>query len=130
MSYVEYTVRGTADGNVTYTLKTGIHYQSKRYGKSITVPSGYESDGATGAVDVPGTRAWWVHDKVCDDPQWNDGSAISAWTAARIISDILREEGKEVEKWTTKCSRTARGYYWFWATYLFGCKNARKNGWF
>ena len=110
-------------------LKT-IEYTSKRYGKTVLVPYGYYSDGATGAKDLRGdhpclkglrfvlsSRAWWVHDVLCDDGKWFDGTECNNWQASMVLKDILKEEGRWV-----------RDFWWFTATWLFGGGKARENG--
>ena len=100
-----------------YILQHTLVYTSPRYGKKITVPAGFQSDGATGAIDI-WSDSWWVHDKICDDPHWDDGAPITAWQAATVLHDILEKEGH----W-------ARAWYWRLSTFLLGCKAARRNGW-
>lgn len=102
------------DGN--YQLLEEIVYKSARYGKTITVPVGAISDGATGAMDIT-SRSWWVHDELCRRGTWDDGSKISNWECSQILQDILVEEGRY---WQSK--------RWFWATWIFGGGEARKNG--
>lgn len=99
-----------------YVLKNTITYRSLRYGKTIVVPIGYPSDGATGAIDI-NSRAWWVHDYLCDTGKFSDGSPCNNLQASTIISDILKAEG-----------RWFRARTWFVATYLFGGGRARHNG--
>lgn len=101
-----------------YSNRTQLVYVSPRYGRSLTVPKGYKSDGATGALDI-WSRAWWVHDMACETGQWDDGHPMSNWDASTVLSDILLEEG-----------RWARAVYWWWFTYLFGGGKARQNGMF
>lgn len=95
-----------------------IIYYSERYSKCITVPIGYPSDGATGALDVC-PKAWYVHDKLCDFGHFDDGSPCTNWQASTILSDILKEEGY----WF-------RTHTWKYTTFLFGGGEARKNGMF
>ena len=97
------------------TLEAYIYSDSKT-GKVIAIPEGRESDGATGAFDIYGA-AWWVHDEICRYPYWVDNTPITAAEAARVLSDILAANGH----WF-------RARYWRVATFLFGCKSARKNG--
>ena len=105
------------DAEGMYRAPRKIRYESPRYpGKTITVPEGYESDGATGAFDIC-SDSWWVHDVICDRATWDDGTPINAWQAAAVLSDILASEG-----------RWARAIYWRWTTYLIGCHKTRKNG--
>jgi len=98
-----------------YILPYTIRYHSKRYSQIVIVRKGYVSDGATGAFDI-WSEAWWVHDKLCDTGTWDDGTPITNWQASSVLADILKSEG-----------RWFRAKYWFWATYLFGCKKAREN---
>jgi len=85
-----------------------IIYISPRYGKQKTVPEGYISDGATGAVDIY-SNAWWVHDILKWDKFWDDGTECSNTQASFVIYDILVSEG-----------RWFRARTWFVATYLWG----------
>jgi len=70
-----------------------IIYISPRYGKQKTVPEGYISDGATGAVDIY-SNAWWVHDILKWDKFWDDGTECSNTQASFVIYDILVSEGR------------------------------------
>lgn len=101
-----------------YVLEETVVYYSAQYGKFITLHAGMESDGATGAFDIE-SLSWWVHDHICDNPVWDDGSKITAWQAAHVLKDILLAEG-----------RPMRSVLWSVTTFLFGCHEARKNGWF
>ena len=74
------------------------------------------SDGATGALDI-NSFSWLVHDKICYEGKFSDGSPCNNWQASQVLSDILKDEGK----WF-------RSKTWFVATWLFGGGNARKNG--
>ena len=91
-----------------YVCTTPIVYRSPRYGKVITVETGFVSDGATGAYDIR-SIGWWVHDKLCDTYQWDDGSRCSNWQASVVLHDILKAEG-----------RWFRCRSWFVATLIFG----------
>ena len=88
------------------------------YVKTITVPQGYISDGATGAMDIA-SRAWFVHDVLCQFGKWDDGTKLSNWQCSQVLQDILVEEGRY---WQSK--------RWFWATWVIGGGQARKNGMF
>lgn len=99
-----------------YTNKKLITYFSVRYQKWISVPAGYKSDGATGAKDISGD-SWWIHDKLCDDGTFDDGTKCTNWQASKILSDVLKKEG-----------RWFRARTWFVATWLFGGGKARNNG--
>ena len=105
-------------GKSLYRLLEDYEYVSPRYGKQVVCPAGMESDGATGAFDIY-SAAWWVHDNLCETAEWSDGTPVNAFQAATVLGDILVSEG-----------RVWRGIYWWWATYLLGCKKPRENGWF
>ena len=114
-----------------YSLLKGFRYYSKRYGKYKTVKNGFLSDGATGAIDISGpvcvldtwimevvkvSRSWLVHDSICDDGVWDDGTPITNFQASMVLSDILRSE-----------NRYFRQFYWFPATFLFGGGKCRER---
>lgn len=98
----------TYDGK-RYRLNKAIEYHSKRYGKTITLPAGMTSDGASGPATDIWSLAWWVHDRIWTVWQWDDGTAITLWQSSVILGDILRSEG-----------RWFRGRTWPLATYLSG----------
>lgn len=99
-----------------YYAPRKIEYFSLRYNKWVTVPKGYPSDGATGAIDI-NTQGWWVHDVLCDKGTWDDGTPVTNWQASQVLSDILASEGRWFRKHT-----------WFWATWILGGGEARGNG--
>ena len=101
-----------------YRLDEEIVYFSGRYNKTATVPINYISDGATGAMDIA-SRAWWVHDILCERGKWDDGTPLSNWQCSQVLQDILKEEGRY---WQSK--------RWFWATWMLGGGKARENGMF
>ena len=101
---------------INYKLPVKIDYYSKRYDKFVTVPKGYGSDGVTGASDIY-SNGWWVHDMLCDQGVFNDGTPCNNIQASTILHDILLSEG-----------RWFRARSWWIATYLFGGGEARKNG--
>lgn len=79
-----------------YILDEVLVYYSPRYNKTLTVPRGYKSDGASGpAVDIP-SGAWWVHDWACDGGLWDDGIKMTLWQEAMVLRDILKQEGRWV----------------------------------
>lgn len=92
-------------------------YYSKRYNRSITIPAGFYTDGATKAPDLENTDAWIIHDHICRYAVWDDGAPIDNWTASTVLGDILWRDGYKKES-----------FYWWWATYLFGGGAARDNG--
>ena len=100
-----------------YELLSDFIYYSPRYLEVVIVKKGLY-DGATGAMDIT-TKAWWVHDQICKDPYFRSGKPITAWQASCILHDVLNDEG-----------RWFRKYSWQYSTFLFGCKLAKKNGWF
>ncbi len=107
-----------------YELQEEIRYTSSRYDNAITVPIGYRSDGATWAMDIQ-SASWWVHDKMCDDGKWDDGTLCTNWQASYVVSDILWRE------WSwRKPLRGIRAILWRPATFLFGGGKARENGMF
>lgn len=96
-----------------YVLDEEIKYHSPRYDKNITIPIGYTSDGASGAMDII-SEGWWVHDWLCDQKGFDDGTQPTNWQASNILHDILKAEGY----W-------ARAEYWRMMTYWFGGKKLR-----
>jgi hypothetical protein len=103
-------------GSKKWVRTKPLRYFSQRYKKWVLIPIGYESDGATGAFDIP-SNAWWVHDKLCDDGCWSDGTPINNWEASTVLADILDKEG-----------RIFRARYWWAATWIAGCHKAQKVG--
>lgn len=114
--------------NGKYRLDKAISYYSARYQKHVTVPAGYISDGATGAMDIA-SRAWWVHDMLCQFGKWDCGTLLSNWQCSQVLQDIMVEESpqKGWERYRPS-SRYWQSKRWFWATWLLGGGEARKNG--
>ena len=115
-----------------YRILEEIKYFSERYNKEIGLKKGFKSDGATGAIDLFGSvkvgiigtkktrlvsKAFLIHDKLCDAGTFEDNTKCVNWQASQILSDILKEEGHKY-----------RAKYWLWATFIFGGGKARKNG--
>jgi len=100
-----------------YTNPAEIKFYSKRYGKYITVPKGYHSDGATGAIDI-WSEAWWVHDKLCDTGKFDDGALCTNFMASSILCEVLRKEGRWI-----------RSIFWWLPTFLFGGGKCRERMW-
>jgi len=90
-----------------YILDEPTSYHSPRYNKTVNIPAGYTSDGATGAFDII-SSGWWVHDWLCDGKGFEDGTQPTNWQASNILHDILKAEGY----W-------ARAEYWRLATYYY-----------
>lgn len=118
MKIPEYKVLSQETAGMKYELLEDIYYYSERYDEFITVPKGYLSDGASGpALDIH-SRAWWVHDWLCDLGTFDSGKTCTVFQAAMVLGDILRSE-----------RRLLRSIYWQIAV-LFGCSGLRKkNGW-
>ena len=76
-----------------YELLDPIFWQSRRYGRVITVEAGFRSDGASGPARDIESRAWFIHDKACTTWTWDDGTPISLWQSSMILKDVLSEEG-------------------------------------
>ena len=92
-----------------YVLIDEIKYYSPRYKKWKTCPAGYKSDGASGpAPDLSGI-SWWIHDVLCEDMAWDDGTPCTIYQSSMVIHDILKVEGRPVRACT-----------WFMATLVFG----------
>lgn len=111
-------IRATDGKKLGYEVKENLAYESKRYDKWITIKKGDKSDGATSAPDID-SWCWLIHDDLCNFGVFEDGSKCTNWQASKILSDILKAEGK----WF-------RSFTWFTATWLFGGGKARKNGMF
>lgn len=92
-----------------YRLKKDIVYYSPRYRKYKTVPAGFISDGASGPAEDIVSVSWWVHDALCADYAWDDGSRCSVWQSSNVIRDILLDEGRYI-----------RANRWFVATLVYG----------
>ena len=83
-------------------------YYSERFNRNVTVPLNYESDGATGAIDIY-SQAWWAHDILKENKKWDDGTECTNWQASWVIYDILKLEGRWFRKYT-----------WFISTLIYG----------
>ncbi len=107
------------NAGMKYRLLESHSYYSKQFGKFVHLKAGMLSDGATGARDLPKSWSWWVHDKLCIDSKWADGSPCSALDASSVLYDILDEEGHNIRKFT-----------WKWITFLFGSWRIKSRvGW-
>lgn len=104
--------------NGLYRINETVYYKSHRYNRSVVIPKGTIRDGASGAMDIR-SLSWWVHDQLCAEGVWDDGTPVTNWQASCVLSDILYNEG-----------RWFRARSWLLATYALGCKNARKQGMF
>jgi len=98
-----------------YVADETLQYYSPRYNKNVFIEKGQVRDGASGAMDIRST-SWWVHDQLCADAVWGDGTPCTRVQAANVLYDILWEEGHYF-----------RAHSWRAATYLFGCKAVRGN---
>lgn len=111
-------ISATDGKKLGYEVKENLAYWSVRYRKWVTIKKGDKSDGATSAPDID-SWCWLIHDDLCNFGVFEDGSKCTNWQASKILSDILRTEGK----WL-------RSFTWFTATWLFGGGKARGNGMF
>ena len=68
-----------------YESLSSYVYYSPRFNRTLTVPTGFYSDGATGARDVD-TDAWWVHDVICRYGKWDSGELIDNFTASTVLA--------------------------------------------
>lgn len=90
-------------------------YWSPRYSKRVKIKDGQVRNGANVAMDID-SLSWWVHDQLCADGVWNDGTDVTPWQACCVLGDILREEG-----------RWFRATTWKYTTLVFGCKRSREK---
>lgn len=74
--------------NYKYILLEDIRYYSKRYGKWITCKTGMLSDGATSAIDFD-PEAFFLHDRLCEDGTFADGTPCTNWQASTVYSSVL-----------------------------------------
>lgn len=103
-------------GKFKYRLKVDISYYSTRYDCIVRGKKGEVFDGATGAIDID-SYGWVIHDILCRDGCFADGTPCNNWQASMVLHDVLRSEGRWFRKYT-----------WFLATWLFGGGKARDNG--
>ncbi len=100
----------------TYRIPYQIVHTCQRTGKTKTVKKGTPSDGATGDVDIF-SEAWPVHDVLCTDGTWDDGTPCYNIEASFCAYDILNAENRKI-----------RAVLWFVFTFAFGGGACRKNG--
>jgi len=124
-----------------YELLEKYSYYSNTFNRTITIPVGRLSDGATGARDLGAvekgwrkywsklirlllhskskkrTAAWFVHDELCLTGCWDDGTKISNFVCSTVLSIILYYDGYTKEAIT-----------WWFATFFGGGGKARENG--
>lgn len=103
-------------GSFHYVMTSTLKYFSPRYRRWVIANKGDRFDGATGAIDID-SKAWIIHDVLCRDGRFADGTKCTNWMASHILKDILKDEG-----------RWFRARTWFVATWLFGGGKARENG--
>ena len=110
-------IKTGAGVTIGYKVIKNKTYHSKRYNKDIDIKTTDKPyDGATWAKDVD-SLAWPMHDVLCREGCFSDGSECNNWQASRVISDILKDDGY----WF-------RARLWFAGTWLIGGNKARKNG--
>lgn len=115
-----------------------ITYKDPKTGKTLTVPPGYKSDGATGGFDVC-PPSFFAHDWGCgnylgDGPKpvggvWDDGSKMTNWQLSTLHSNMLKECAK-TKNYKRKTLLNLMSLWRWPATFLFGGGTARKNGLF
>lgn len=94
-----------------YSLLRDISYYSPRFKKYKTVKTSFDSDGASGpAPDLSGW-SWWVHDSLCLDEKWDDGSPCSVMDASLVLHDILKSECRPVRACTWFVATLGYGYF-------------------
>jgi len=101
-----------------YVTLDRFEYFSRRYGKMISALPGEKFDGATGAIDID-SESWVIHDVLCRDGVFDDGTPCNNWQASMILGDVLADEGRWFRRLT-----------WPVATWLGGGGKARDNGLF
>jgi hypothetical protein len=84
----------------TYKTLEEFVYYSKRYDKTVTVPLGFISDGASGPAEDIVSDGWFVHDVLCETYKFDDGSKCSRWQGSMILHDILKSEGRWFRCWS------------------------------
>lgn len=96
-------------------MKKRVYYCPREFrrtdlktGKTVTVPQGYPSDGASGPANDIWSYGWFAHDVLRDRGTWDDGSRCTAREASRVLRDILLCEG-----------RYARAFIWYPFTFLW-----------
>lgn len=93
------------DGN--YILTERLYYHSARYNRTVILPVGYPSDGASGPAEDVVSSGWWVHDWFCDGRPWLDGTYTTGWQRSMILHDILIIEGRWCRARTWFCATLA-----------------------
>jgi hypothetical protein len=106
-SKLDFEMFQDSKGTIWYRLLSDVQYISHRFNKTKTLPKGYVSDGATGAEDIV-SKSWFVHDKLCEDMKWDDGSYCSPLQSSYVLHDILMKE-----------NRWVRAKVWFLFTFVF-----------
>ncbi len=91
---VSYKIVHVNEKDVVYVLLAPLKYFSPRYKKWVSVPAGYESDGASGPAQDISSVSWWIHDMLCDRELWADGSPCTGLQRSTVLHDILLEEGR------------------------------------
>jgi hypothetical protein len=102
-------------GDVYLATKAYVYF-SPRYRKALTIPQGYPSNGANAVKDKCPT-AFFVHDYICNEGEWDDETQMCNREASTVYADILKENGFW---WRSKIR-------WL-GTYLGGGGQARDNG--
>ena len=102
----------------TVFLLEDFSYFSPRYKKYVDGKNHDKFDGVTGWRHII-SLAWIVHDYLCRDGVWADGTKVTAFQCMMVFIDILRSEGRIHEL-----------IWWPLPTFIFGGGACRKNGFF
>ena len=74
-----------------------IVFRTGRYEKTVTVPKGFLSDGATGVSELG--KGFFIHDWLFFAGRFDDGSRCEFEQANRIYEDYLRTTGYSIRAW-------------------------------
>jgi hypothetical protein len=83
-------VHGGCCGPRQFAYVVTREYQLVYRGKTLTVPAGFRSDGASWGPD--GTSAWVFHDYLYESHQWTSGEKCDQAEADAVMEDILGTE--------------------------------------
>ncbi len=99
-----------------YTSVGEFVYTSVRYGRQLTIPDDYPSNGANVVKDRCAT-AFFCHDFCCNEGAWDNDIRMCNREASFVYHDILVHAGYPF----------LAKIRWI-GTFLFGGGQARKNG--
>ena len=107
LTHLDFSMYEDDKGKMHYILESPVVHTSKRYGKTATIPSGFDSDGGSGPAEDIVSLGWWVHDWLCRHKLWDDGSPCPPFQSSMVLHDILMRE-----------NRWFRAKTWFIATFI------------